>query len=646
MISLDTLRSESPITIAREAVWRAQKRWRANRSGSIFEQGPGLVEYRNVPYYSPDLDSLSDSDRQILCMVADQICAGEFCILGYDRAALGFPPEWNVDFVSKETWDLLPQASVVRVRFDGSDVKVPWELSRLQFLPVLGKAYTLTGSERYREAAKDLLSDWILRNPAGMGVNWTLAMEAALRGMSMCFLLCLLWPLRADERGWLSDVTTSLWQHTRFIEANLEFSHFVRSNHYLSNIVGLCCLTAFLDGADSTVRFSKYKRMVEEEIMFQVREDGGDYESSTGYHLLVTQMFTSHAILMRALGLGCSDEFGARLRSMYRVLSKLADINGRLPNVGDCDDGRVEWLTEDLRQMQLTATNRNSLNIAHQLGIGSRLLGEDYGGSAADACWYGLDPRPYSNIPGGNRTEVFLESGMATARRGDAQLWFFNMPNGIMGKGSHTHNDKLSVVLTLGGTEFLCDSGTGVYTRDPRLRNHMRSTLAHNTISVDEAEQNRYALSTDRLFRMGDEAHPRPIECEEDEVRAVFTSSHNGYARIGVKHTRGTCLFADGLVIEDELRGDNLQHKFCVSYHIPQGWRVLHEQQHGDGVSFEIEGPQSVTLSVTGQSQLHGYWEPTIISRTYGTTIPATRLTISGTSALPLTLRTEIRWKN
>src|SRR5207247_1295240 len=78
---------------------------------------------------------------------------------------------------------------------------------------------------------------WLESNPIGIGVNWTLAMEAALRAMSVCFLLNLLSPLRSDEQSWLAAITRSLAQHFLFIEANLEFSHFLTSNHYLSNLV-------------------------------------------------------------------------------------------------------------------------------------------------------------------------------------------------------------------------------------------------------------------------------------------------------------------------------------------------------------------------------------------------------------------------
>jgi len=83
-----------------------------------------------------------------------KVCEGRFPFLGYGTVGLGRQPRWNVDFVSGLDWLQIPLENRHCMRFDGSDVKVPYELSRLQFLPVLGKAHVITGEERYREVAK------------------------------------------------------------------------------------------------------------------------------------------------------------------------------------------------------------------------------------------------------------------------------------------------------------------------------------------------------------------------------------------------------------------------------------------------------------------------------------------------------------
>ena len=67
----------------------------------------------------------------------------------------------NVDFGSGHTWENVPVQQLKLVRHDGSDVKIPWELSRLQYAPVLAKAHVLTGDLRDAYlAAADKLSGY------------------------------------------------------------------------------------------------------------------------------------------------------------------------------------------------------------------------------------------------------------------------------------------------------------------------------------------------------------------------------------------------------------------------------------------------------------------------------------------------------
>src|SRR5436853_2850271 len=224
------LKRESPLTVAREVLWRARREWNKRRAIGRLER-PGRFPFRSVPYYNPNLQALSEQSRVLIVAFADEIRAGRYPFLGYGTAELGTRPKWNLDFVSGAEWSYVRRGSRECIRHDGSDVKAPYELSRLQFLPVLGKAHVITGADSYRQTAKDLLSHWIQSNPVPVGVNWTVAMEAALRAISICFLLTLLSPFRRDEQPWIATVTRSLAQHLLYIEANITFSYLLTSNH-------------------------------------------------------------------------------------------------------------------------------------------------------------------------------------------------------------------------------------------------------------------------------------------------------------------------------------------------------------------------------------------------------------------------------
>ena len=648
MNKLTVIRRESTVTLLREALWRTQRRWKQARFSSQVADIQCEVEYSPVGYYRPTLDLISESTRSIILRYADCICLGDFPWFGYGRVNLGLPPRWNLDFVSGKDWPRTAAADLAVVRHDGSDVKVPWELSRMQFLPVLGKAWLLTGDVRYRAISRNLLSDWISENPIGQGINWTIAMEAALRAMSICLSLELLWPFPAAEYEWLRKVTNSLWEHLLYIEAHNEFSHLVRSNHYLSNITGLFCLSIFLNGPQMATRRKLYGNLVQREILQQVHQDGGDYEASTGYQVLVLQMFTSAFLLMRAQGHRPSADFLRRLRNMYKFLGTMADETGCLPQAGDCDDGRVELLTDDLEQMLRTNLSaRNSLAISGLMGIGGAIFGEDYRGQRDEPAWYGAMPdSPEQKEPErlSQRAIVFPNSGLAIARNSQAKVIFVAMPNGIEGRGSHTHNDKLSLIIWIRGQEFLVDCGTGCYTRDAELRNRLRATSAHNTVQIDGQEQNRFSKSPSALFRICNDAHVNPILMKEVDNHVLFQASHDGYRRLGVQHRRAVKLMSENLlIVNDELSGTG-GHSFDVLFHLPKKWQVVIRQTAGQRVCCSIQGPHTVAMECHAPVPLQLICIPGIISRAYGAVEEATTIVVSGQFGQSVKLASQISW--
>ena len=647
----DVLKQESPVSLAREAIWRTRKRWYRHRVLARLDEESCPVKFREVHYYASGIPDVHPTSRALIIACADEICEGRFPFLGYGTQELGREPKWNVDFISALEWPSAPIRDHEVVRLDGSDVKVPYELSRLQFLPILGKAYVLTRRECYRETAKRLLSHWMDTNPVGIGVNWSIAMEAALRAMSICFLLNLISPLRPDEEGWLETVTRSLWHHFVYVEAHIEFSYLISSNHYLSNVVGLYCLSEFLEGRKMSAKRRLYRQRVESEILRQVYDDGGDYEASIGYHVLVTQMFTSTLLLMRASKVAPEPSFLERLRRMYRMMDELASPSGQLPHVGDCDDGRVELLLDDLQQMLwMKVAERNSLRVSRLLGIGKSLFG-GRNGSTEDAKWYGLGEvtTPVSSAAAQDmrrhRTAIFPQSGIALVRAEQTEVLFLAVPNGIFGKGSHTHNDKLSFVLRLDGDEVLCDSGTGNYTRNPNLRNQFRATAAHNTIMIDGQEQNIIDRSTGGLFRIGTEAEVSRIEHWNENGSVCLRASHFGYKRFGATHTRTIRLVESQreVILEDQLGGSGT-HTLEINFHLAPGWKVTSVENLQSEICARVSGRRELGIIFRGSGNVCGRQEASLVSTAYGSSTPSSRLRFWGESIFPARLTTTLSW--
>ena len=236
----------------------------------------------------------------------------------------------------------------------------------------------------------------------------------------------------------MEQMTVSLWQHLRFIEAHSEFSFRVRSNHYLSNITGLTTLSAYLDGtghaAASKAMGARCAAGNPAANLCGRRRAGGFDRLS----LLVAQMGLHSFAVQQRSGCARTTKFEARLRLMFAWIAALADDAGKLPSLGDCDNGRVELLPDDIAQAAKPSGQRHALRTGSLYALASRLL--QLPPAAGKPIW------------------LLRESGIAILRAGDAAVVFSAMPNGLGGRGSHTHCDKLSVVLRLGVHEVFCDT--------------------------------------------------------------------------------------------------------------------------------------------------------------------------------------------
>jgi hypothetical protein len=604
---------------------------------------PGVpVTLRVLPYYR--FESGLTLERFFVKPIldySDLICAGQFPFFGYGTQQLGLPPNWNRDFVSGGEW---PEGkSRLATPLQGLDPKVPWELSRLQFLPVLGKAYWFTGTRNYRHAGERLLEDWVEKNPVGKTINWANAMEPALRAVSICQFLSL--TLQEDEPRpeW---ITRALWEHLIFIETHIEFSYRFRGNHYLSNLLGLFCLSVSLDGAGMESRRKQYIAALEEEMRYQVYPDGADYEASSGYHVFVTQIFTAALFFARAAQMQFSEEFIKRLSSMFKFTSALASGSGQAPHIGDCDDGRVELTVDDIEQMLwLPAGERHSLRVAGHLGIGEWITGKFLGGRVDDALWFGASATGAKEASALERFHIFTSAGVAIVRNEDCSVIFLAQPNGLRGKGSHTHNDKLSVLVSIKGVDLFCDSGTGIYTRDAGLRNRLRSTAAHNTFMVDGVEQNRISADPKWTFCIGDEAAVTAIKCAESPQSVTLEATHAGYGALGVTHRRPVILEADQLRIEDDLEAKG-EHSYTAFYHLSPEWRAGSVERESDSsVAVILSGPSRVRFRWSACSAIEVRVEDELISRAFGSTIAAQCLVMTARHVGSFQSVAYVSWK-
>jgi Heparinase II/III-like protein/Heparinase II/III N-terminus len=531
-------------------------------------------------------------------------------LFGDGLVAVGAPPEWNRDPLTGRPWPtgFHRRLDVFDIQHP-SDVKLVWELSRLRHCLALAQGAVVLDDDHALEVLELDLADWRARNPIGWTVNWTVAMEVALRAVN---LICIDGVLVAGNRE-LQDragLVASLYQHGWFLRRNLEISD-INGNHFLANAVGLVWLGAYFgEIGEASEWLSLGVAMTLQASREQVLDDGLDHEGSVPYHLLVLEMFlTAYAIAGRQLA-GAERAIGCLLDAA--VL--LTDECGRIPDLGDDDGGRV-----------LAFSDAPSQDARRVLALGATLLRhpgsaeQSRGGDAEDAVWLAGPSRLAAAAalerPARPAAPVHLPAGgLVVMKMGKDRVVVDVGTVGFRGRGGHGHLDALSFVACLDGELAIRDSGTGTYTGDAELRNELRAAESHNVVVVDEMPYARIG-GADRLWAIEGDSPPRLVSLSSDDAsqRVVMLQE--------VPAARGVA------IVEREISLSAGQLRWRDRVSAPRGATVRHLIQLPDGCRLQDEAIVHPRLSYEGHWPAGGSLQivPCRWSRGYGRTEPGAR---------------------
>mgnify|MGYP002395340583 CR=1 FL=1 len=576
---------------------------------------------------------------------ADRICDGVFSVMGSGDKKLQ-PMDWHFDFKSGYRWN--PKTYYKDIEYpgkacEGVDIKIPWEISRFNYLTRLGQAYWLTGDEKYGRKFVYLISDWIVNNPVKQGLNWSSTIEVGIRVANWITG----WEFFKDSPAiapeFMVKFIKSLLGHGRFIKSNLEYTEGLTSNHYISNMAGLFYLGLFLpefEEAKGWLNFSK--RELEKEIEKQVYSDGVDFEASTCYHRFVLELFFYPALLARLNRIDFSPDYLAQLKKMFDFTLYGLKPDGRMPQLGDNDSGRLH---------KFEAGTREVLDMKYLLSLGAIFFREpkyklrEFGFSPEMLWIFGPEGlrewrKMREGTVAGLKSKSFSDAGIYIMREGSNYLIVSSGPNGQNGNGGHSHNDKLSFEGFIDGEQVFIDPGTYVYTSFPNWRDKFRSARFHNTVMIDEKEQNRFLT----LFSMMEEAKPKVIKWETSDSFDIFTAEHYGYARLSDKliHQRTIKFHKKDFRWEFEDKVYNLKNRFSDK-HLIQWSLILHP---------DIEIEESNTLRTKKEKKIKIIFENRIeinqedawYSPEYGVKIPSKRFTWGLLTDKPISFRWIIQY--
>lgn len=238
----------------------------------------------------------------------------------YDRI------NWHSDFLSGFHWRSDKRSETLLYGHKpGVDIKVPWELARLQHLPQLA-LFKLLRTEEGKPGSIDIrleaefqnqCLDFMASNPPGYGVNWVCTMDVAIRAANLILAFELFRNQgHSFSRDFVNEFIAAVEAHGVHITENLEWHEGFRGNHYLADVTGLLFIASFLPSTPRTDRWLAFAvHEFIKETRLQFNPDGSNAEASTSYHRLSAET----VVYGTALVLGLCDKKRLVLEKDYQI---------------------------------------------------------------------------------------------------------------------------------------------------------------------------------------------------------------------------------------------------------------------------------------------------------------------------------------
>jgi hypothetical protein len=352
------------------------------------------------------------------------------------------PVDWHLDFKSGYRWSEQTWHGHVRWGHQpGIDIKVPWELARMQHLPQLAEAYALAmaGEQGFRSAEtyirefRSQVLDFIATNPPRFGVNWRCTMDVAIRVVNwlVAYDLFRSWGAAFDV-PFETVFARSVCEHGLHIRQHLERNGDRRGNHYLADIGGLLFCAAYLPSSPTVDAWLIWAlQELVAEVAFQFHGEGTNFEGSTSYHRLSAEIvvFATSLVLglpstRQAILTGGSSQrfrfpscYWERLEKMAEFTMHVTKPTGRVHQAGDNDSGRFLKLQLTMNELPVAAAKRQCGQLATYDALpdeASSWIEEHLDHRSLVAAIAGLIPRAdFVHFSGPNRFETAIVRGLS-----------------------------------------------------------------------------------------------------------------------------------------------------------------------------------------------------------------------------------------
>lgn len=429
-------------------------------------------------------------------------------------------PDTNFQYDINKHWTDIADYSK-----EAGDIKYVWEKSRFSFLYDIIR-YDYHFNEDCAEIVfKEILS-WIDHNPINCGPNYRCSQEISLRVLNWTFALHYYRESVFLTEEVFNKIQFVIYWQIDHVYRNINFSRIaVRNNHAITEILALY-LTGLLypQFPDAGKWKAKGKAWFEEEIAYQVYEDGTFLQFSMNYHRVVIQLLTWAIVLSEKNNESFSPIVYERAKKSLEFLRTcMIDENGQLPNYG-ANDGALFFKLNDYG-FRNYKPQLNALAVALKIDL---LFPEE----SEDIHWYGLENIVLEKWKPEEGIHQFTKGGYYIIRD-ENTLTFIRCGNH---KDRPSQADNLHLDIWYNGENILLDAGSYKYNTDEQTLKYFMGTSSHNTVMLDDNDQ----MKKGARFIWYNWTQCKSVELKEMEASFYFTGTISAFKHVSqnIAHSR------------------------------------------------------------------------------------------------------------
>ena len=583
--------------------------------------------------------------------------AGKFMLFNNLEMELGKNYDWvtNPDtgyqYDTNKHWTAIADYAAT-----AGDIKYVWEKSRFSFLYDIIRYDYHYNKDCASQVFAEILS-WINANPINCGPNYRCSQEISLRILNWTFALHYYKNSAVLTEEVFNKIQFAIYWQMDHVYKHINFSRIaVRNNHAITETLALYFTGTLYSGFPNAAKWkANGKAWFQEEIAYQVYEDGTFLQFSMNYHRVVIQLLTWAIVLSEKNGDPLNTVVYERAKKSVHFLRVcMNDTDGRLPNYGANDGALFFKLTDtafrDYRpQLQTLAS---ALKI--DCGIAQ---------SYEDALWYGLeqtnlevckpakgmcsptsvgDPinqnqtAPVGSPTERNQKKQFQPSlvGVPTDRnQKQFEMYSTNLQSGKPADGMYSfsvggyyiireaatltfircgnHKDRPSQADNLhldiwhNGENILIDAGSYKYNTDEETLNYFMGTASHNTVMLDDADQ----MKKGSRFIWYNWSQCTSVSFTETSTAWYFKGTIAAFEQVaaGILHTREVVKQKGSTywIVKDSISGKPTATVLKQLWHLPKGnnqvvWNSADENNE----------PVNALASTSYVSELYGSKNP------------------------------------